>query len=182
MEYKQTYERIVRRACKGKFLAIRIMAYVGYVCFAMLWIAPIISSLFQPTLIALASLTTVILILITRKYLHVEYEYSFVEEVLTVSKIFGKRRRKTIVEANIKKMLLIAPATDEHMEEVACLDPTQQIDALPTPECENALLVVWDEDKDTRTLLFMEADEQTITFFRRHAPHACARELKSNLR
>ena len=182
MEYKQTYERIVPRICVGKYLAIRFVAYLGYVCFALLWVAPIIRSLFQPTLIALAVLTTVILVLITKKYLHVEYEYSFVEDMLTVSKIFGKRRRKTVMEIHLKKMLLVSFATDEAMEDATRYDPTTQIDVRSSPESENALLIVWSEDSDTRVLLLLESDEQTVAFFRRHAPHACTRELKNNFR
>ncbi len=182
MEHKQTYERIVPRKCVGKHLATRTLAYLGYICFATLWITPIIRSRFSPAWIALAVLSTVALVLFTRKYLHVEYEYSFVSEMLIVSKIYGKRRRKTILEADLKHMLLVAPATDEHTAEVERLSPTKTVNVLSVPDSETALLAVFDEDPDTRILLFIESDERTVAFFRRHAPHACSRELRSNLR
>ncbi len=182
MEQKQTYERIVPRRCVGKSLAVRTLVYLGYVCFATLWIAPIIRSLFSPAVLALAVLTTLALILYTRKYLHVEYEYAFVGDTLTVAKIYGKRRRKVLLETELKHMLLVAPYTDERVEDVERLSPTKTVDASSAPDSEELLLAVYDEEPDTRVLLVMESDERAIAFFRRHAPHACSRELRSNLR
>lgn len=182
MELKQTYEKIVPRACVGKHRAVRITVYVGYVAFALLWVAPIVGSLFSPTRILLAVLSTLILVLGTRKYLHVEYEYSFVPESLTVSKIFGKQRRKTLLAADMKKMLLVAPYGEDALREVERFSPDKTVDATASPESEDVLIVVYEEDSDTRILLFLESDAQIIVQFRRYAPHACSRELRSNLR
>ena len=182
MEYNRTYERIVPKKCVGRFLAVRILAYLGYVCFALLWVAPIIRSLFSPVWIVLATLLTTILILCTRSYLHVEYEYAFVEDTLTVSKIFSKKRRKTMLTLELSKLLLVAPNTNDYASEIDRLAPTKTVSALASPDSENALAAVFDEGKDRRLLLLLESDERTVAFFRRHAPHACARELRSNLR
>lgn len=178
MEHSQTYERIVVRACVGRWRSIRIFAYLGYVCFALLWLAPILRSLFHPALIALAVITTAVLIVWTKKYLHIEYEYSFVDSFFTVSKIFGKKKRKTMLEVDIHRMFLIVPATEEHFAEANRLSPTKTLYAIETPDSEHAILAIWDTDKDERLALYFEADPKTIAILRRFNPQACARDLR----
>ena len=182
MEHKQTYERVVPRLCVGKYLAIRISVYLGYACFAALWIAPIIRSLFSPVLIVLAVLLTATLVLLTKNFLHVEYEYTFVTDTLTVAKIFGKSRRKTMLTLELKQARLVTVADEDGLREIERLSPQKELDVRASPESEQALAIVYDEGKDTRALLLMESDERTVAFFRRHAPQACSHTLRSNLR
>lgn len=184
MELKTTYERVVKVHCTGRVLAVRLLAYLGYACFAGLWIAPILRSLFSPLVIALAVLSTVILIVSTKKYLHVEYEYAFVEGFLTVSKIFDKKRRKTVVEIELKKVLLVAYDNNDSSETITRLSPTKTVNALSSPDSDAVLVAIFDdeEEKDTRIALLLEADDTAAAFFCRYAPHACSREMRSNLR
>lgn len=178
MEHSQTYERIVARACVGRWRSIRIFAYVGYVCFASLWLTPILRAMFHPAMIALAIITTAVLVVWTRKYLHMEYEYSFVDSSFTVSKIFGKKKRKTMLEVDVHRMLLIVPATEEHFADASRLAPTKTLYALGTPDSENAILAVWDTDKDERVALYFESDPKTVSILRRFNPQACSRDLR----
>ena len=182
MEVKPTYEKIVPVACVGRHGALRVAIIIGYVAFALMWVAPIIRSLFSPLLIALAVLLEIVLILCTKKYLNIEYEYSFAGEALTVSTIFAKKSRKTVLSVALKDMLLVAPCNEDTMREAERLDPKKTVDATGSPDADDVLIVVFDEDADTRILLFLESDEQTVAQFRRYAPHACSRELRSNLR
>ena len=182
MELKQTYEKIVPVACVGRHRAVRIAAIIGYVAFALLWVAPIIRSFFSPLLIALAVLLEVVLILCTKKYLNVEYEYFFGGEALTVSTIFSKKSRKTLLKVDLKNMLLVSPCNEDTMREAERLDPQKTVDATGSPDVDNVLMVIFEIDSDTRMLLFLESDEQIVAQFRRYAPHACSRELRSNLR
>ena len=182
MELKLAYEKIVPVACVGRHRTMRFAAIIGYVAFALLWIVPIIRSLFSPLLIALAVLSVTILVLCTKKYLNIEYEYSFFGETLTVSKIFAKKSRKTMIFVEIKKMLLIAPYNKDSMRDIERMSPQKIMDATGSPESDNILAVVFDGDSEKRFLLFLESDEQIVAQFRRYAPHACSRELRSNLR
>lgn len=184
MENKHTYERIVKQACVGRVLGIRICAYLGYVAFALCWVIPIILSFFQPLMIALAALLTFALIALTRKYLHVEYEYEFVGGEITVSKIYGKKKRKLLFSDELKNALLIAPATDEHIAALDRLSIHKTVSALASPASQNILLLVFDGASgkpNERLLLLIESDERTISACRRAAPTVCARELRSNL-
>ena len=154
-----------------------MMLYVLYVCYAVGSVTPIILSLFHPLLIVLAVLLTVILVMLTHKYLHVEFEYSFVGGELTVSKIYGKKKRKQLITHSLRDALLIAPATEEHLEHV----DGKLISALSTPDAEDALLLWLDVSKAERVVLLIESDERTIALCRRAAPAACSRELRSNI-
>ena len=181
MEHNQTYEKIVKKKCVGRHRDYRLMAYLGYAAFALLWVAPIIRSLFSPTMILLAVLTTVSLILCTKSYLHVEYEYAFVEDSLTISKIYGKRRRKTLYRIDLKELLLVAPYTKDYEKDIESLAPKKTLDTLSSPDSENVLCAIFEKDEDTRILLLLETDARATAFFRRYAPHVCAREIRSNL-
>ena len=177
MENTQTYERIIKQACVGRVLSTRILAYIGYAVFALIWLPFIIASLFQPLLIVLSVLLTVILVVLTRKYLHVEFEYTFVSGELTVSKIYGKKKRKALFCAELRDAVLIAPATDDYVDKIE----GKVISALSAPTVEDALLLVFDEGKSQRVTLLIESDERTVTLCRRASPAACAKELRRNI-
>ena len=182
MELKQTYEKIVPVANEGRHRSVRIAIFIGYVAFALLWVAPIIRSLFSPLLIALAALLETVLVLCTKKYLNVEYEYFFGGESLTVSTIFAKKSRKTLLKVDLKDMLFVAPCNEDTMREAERFDPQKTVDATGSADADDVLMVIFDKDADTRMLLFLESDGQIVAQFRRYAPHACSRELRSNLR
>ena len=181
MENRQNYERIVKQACVGRVLMIRIAAYIGYAAFALLWLAPIISSLFNPLLIALAVLTTVILVVLTRKYLHVEFEYSFIGGTLTVSKIYGRNKRKILLCEELRSALWIAPLTEETLARAESMSPTKSYSATASEASSSALILVFDIEKMERILLLMESDERTVAICRRVAPASCAGELRKNI-
>ena len=181
MENKQNYERIVKQACAGNVLMVRIAAYIGYAAFALLWLSPIISSLFNPLLIALAVLTTVILVLLTRKYLHIEFEYSFVGGTLTVSKIYGRKKRKILLCEELRSALWISPITEEALARAESMSPTKICAATASPSSSSSLLLVFDTEKKERVLLLIESDERTLAICRRVAPASCAGELRRNI-
>ncbi len=181
MENRQNYERIVKQACTGRVLMIRVAAYVGYAAFALLWLSPIISSLFNPLLIALAILTTAILVLLTRKYLHVEFEYAFVGGTLTVSKIYGKKKRKILLCEELRSAVWIAPVNDETLARAESFSPNKVCAATASPTSSPALLLVFDTEKKERILLLIESDERTVAICRRVAPASCAGELRRNI-
>ena len=180
MEITQAYERIIKQKCVGRVLLWRIVGYSVYVVFALLWVIPILESLLHPLMIALAVLTTLMLVLLSRKYLHAEYEYVFVGGELTVSKIYGKKKRRSLLSVNLRDALLIAPADEEGLERAEALLPTKVISALGDPDTANALCVVFEKEKQVRCLLFIESDERTVSVCRRAAPAVCSAALRNN--
>ena len=68
------------------------------------------------------------------------------------------------------------------MREADRFDLKKTVDATGSADADDVLMVIFDKDADTRMLLFLESDEQIVAQFRRYAPHACSRELRSNLR
>ena len=101
---------------------------------------------------------------------------------MTVSQIFSKKSRKTLLSIEIKDMLLVTPYNEDTLRDAERLDPKKTVDATGALDADNVLMAIFDENSDTRVLLFLESDEQIVAHFRRYAPHACSRELRSNLR
>ena len=109
----QIYEKIVK-VRDSKQIAKRISAILLYVLYLLIWL---FAGIFNPEVSLLiftgGILSCALIVFISWKYLFIEYEYSFCQGVLTISKIYGKRSRKFIIDANLKHLVLIAPATDE---------------------------------------------------------------------
>lgn len=176
MNNSNTYEKIVKVKCKGKHMAQRVSAIMGYILFFSLWLAAAMSS---PSvfvaIVTAGGLSTLLLILITFKYLLLEYEYSFWYGQLTVSRIYGKKKRKTAVEADIKDLLMIAPATEEYIAKAEHFEPEARIVAVSSEDAENIWLTVTGGEDQRRVLIFFEADERSLGLLKSANPLAFIR-------
>jgi hypothetical protein len=176
MENSRTYEKIVKVALRGKQTA-KIMSIIGaYAVFFAIWLLAALStpSVFLPIIVT-GALCTLLLVLVTRKYLSLEYEYSFWYGQLTVSKIYGKRSRKTVVSADMKDMLMIAPATEEYIAKAEHFSPDRRIIAVSSEQAENIWLLVSGGEDQPNILIFFEADDRSLNILRSANPIAFIR-------
>ncbi len=171
MNNSQTYEKVVKVKLHGKQLSKTISLLLSYFIFFSIWMLFLIDRihLFVPIVLA-AALSTLLLVLLTWKYVCLEYEYSFWYGKMTVSKIYGKRKRRTVVEAEMPEMLYIAPATDVNIKKCEHFSPAHRIIAVSTESAENIWLAV-SGDKDKKTsLIFFEADERSLGILKSSNP------------
>lgn len=178
MNNPQIYEKIVKCENTPSRTVAKICAIAGYICFDLAWIWGIIESGFNIGVIALAIITTAIIINITWKLFMLEYEYSFVGSSFSVAKIYAKSRRRTVAEAEIKDALFVAPATEENLARIAHYEISHTLYAISSDKAENVWFALFDEKEGKkRTCVYFEADDKTVSIFRKYNPHATARTL-----
>ena len=178
MNNSSTYEKIVKVKCKGNQTAKLISAIMGYVLFFSLWVAAALSSpaIFVPIITA-GGLSTALVVMVSAKYLMIEYEYSFWYEQLTVSKIYGKKNRRTLIETEIKNLLMIAPATDEYVAKAKHFEPEKEISAISSDDAENVWLAVSGGKDERKVLILFEADDRSLGMLRSANPIAFIRKI-----
>ena len=140
------------------------------VSFFLLWIivaviAFIKGANFVPILI-LGGFITFVLVFITWKYLQIEYEYSFSFGIFTVSKIYAKKKRKTLVQAEMKDLLIIAPANDEYIKKAEHFEIEERVIAVSSDKAEDIWLTVTGGKDEKRVLVFFEADERALSILK----------------
>ena len=123
MNSNQTYEKVVKQCSEKKQNTNKALAIMGYSVFFAIWLVIGIFNLdILVPLAATGVLCTIALILLSWKYLDVEYEYALWYGSFEVAKIYSKKSRKTLLSAETKELLLIAPATEEYIsKKIDCI-------------------------------------------------------------
>lgn len=170
MASTQLYERIIK-VKDSRQIAKRIIGIMLYVLYLAIWVMAGIFNPERSILIFLAGiLSCILIILITKKYLSVEYEYCFCQSTLTISKIYGKSKRKTLIEVDMPKLALICPASDEGIQRAEHLKPERRIISVSSEYASDIYLLVTGEENEPRILIFIEADERALTILKGCAP------------
>ena len=172
MASSQFYEKIVK-VKNAKQTAKLISGILLYILYVSIWVFIGILNPESSILIFAAGILSALLVIpITWKYLFLEYEYSFCQSTLTISKIYGKRKRKAILDINIQKLSLVAAATDENIKKAENLNPEERIIAVSSEYAENIWLIVTGEENEPRILIFIEADDRALNILKSNAPFA----------
>ena len=176
MSSTQIYERIVK-VKNPKQTAKQISALLIYIIYLLTWIfIGILNPENSILIFAGGILSCALIVLITWKYLFLEYEYSFCQNTLTISKIYGKRKIKTLYDTDIQKLLLISEATDENIQKAEKLQPEDRIIAVSSEYSNNIILLVSGVENEPRMLIFIESDERILSILKKNAPFAFAKK------
>ena len=186
MSNSQTYEKIIKVKNTQRQLAKKITAIMCYILFFAIWITAALKNTGSLVPILTAGiLTTAMLILITWKYLQLEYEYSFWYGRLGIAKIFGKKnqnilvhaatscdkkKRKAIIDTDIKKLIIIAPATEEYIAKAESYGIEAKVIAVSSERADNVWLAVTGGEDECRVLVFVEADERCLNILKHTNP------------
>ena len=177
MNSNQTYEKVVRSNSESKQRANKILAILGYSAFFAVWL--VIGLFKRDILVPLAVtgvLCTVALILLTWKYLDVEYEYALWYGSFEVAKIYSKKSRKNLLSAETKELLLIAPATEEYISKAKHFEIDKEVNATSSESEESWILVTGGKD-EPRILVYFEADERLLGMLRAANPSVFVRKI-----
>lgn len=172
-----TYETVV--AERGKEALLRKLAWViGYVLLFSVFIVWSATKGLSFPILTLGVLITGGAVLLTRKYMQVEYEYSVVGNTFYLSKIFGKRTRRSLLEIDLKRARLIAPCTEEYHSRAENMAPQQVVCATSTKDISDAWLILWDDEaEDEKMVLILEANDRLLSLLRKENPRAIPREI-----
>ncbi len=180
MSVNDSYEKVVKKSNKGKHLAKKISLALSYAVFFVLWLMAALNNPKQAVYIIVAgALLTLIIAIITWKYLCIEYEYSFSYGTLSVAKIYAKKKRKPMLETEIKELLIIAPATEEYIRKAEHFQIDKRIIAVSSEQAENIWLVVSGGKDERRVLVFFEADDRSLSILKSINPYVFIKPKKA---
>ena len=150
MEGFECYEYVVKPKKDAKNKMLRVALIVLYFVFVIgCLVGGFLTGLIP--LLALVPVALWILIFFTWRYTNVEYEYSVESGVLTFTKIYNNRTRRTITEFDIRSAEYIAPASDhETLRRVADYDPQHEyffVTSMDDPDAYTALYVNEDMER-----------------------------------
>ena len=177
METHASYERVFpKKSMKRKIFAV--CAYVILGVFGLVF-ALAMRNIY---VLALAVIVELSVILLTKKYLSVEVEYSFIGGVFSVSKIYGKRSRKTLEEIDLSTCLMIDHATEESLARVHSMNDSDNILDVSDKSADGDILVaLWEVDKKRGAILF-NADARTLKILYKANAQSCSQKLRIKAR
>ncbi len=177
MEHSTSYERIIPLRAVGAMLWIRILLCASYVLLGAggtLWV---IRSM-EPAALLLTLLGLVTLILLTKNFLYMEYEISCYGGRFSVSKIYGKRRRRLLAEFDAEQLLLVDYDTEEGRQAALRYADKPSVRAVSDAASCPALILAWEDEEHGYHRILLESDERTEQLLRRLAPRACSLSFK----
>ncbi len=177
MANTQLYEKIVKKKSAKQPIKL-IFTVIFYVLFFLAWV---LLSLLNPNyaifILILGILFTLIVILLTWKYLFVEFEYNFCMSSLTIAKIYGKRKRKVLIEIDISKCLFIAPATEENISKAEKYELQKRIIAVSNEAADDIWLFLYADTDDDKYMIFIESDSRIASILKTVAPHIISKRF-----
>ena len=157
----QHYERILKRSTPTS-KALMLLLYAAVL---VAWTVLAFITAFNPGVLILALLTLVALVLLTWKYTLVEYEYSFVGGVFTLSKIYGKSRIKQVFQSDLKMLISASPLDGTKSP---AKENGRVIDGLGK-RAEFPIVCVFQDGDENKYFVLMDCDSVTariLKFFR----------------
>lgn len=158
----QTYEILTHRRCEGIWIFKRLALILLYIAYVItVFTLGIITRIIVP-LLAFVPLTTWILVFLTWRYTDVDHECSMTSGVLTYSKIFGSRSRKTVFEISIKSISHIAPYVSDSKKRIDRYAPEEIYDARSSSGAEGQYFALFENKDGKKSLFLFEPDEKTL--------------------
>ena len=158
---KQLYERTLPARNRGKELYIRVLFLLSYLFCALLlvWLCLALEALSY--LFFLLPLVEGLLVFFTLPYWKKEYEYSFFGETLTVSRIYGGKKRQKLVDVNLREIVAAFPFEDDFRGKAEAFGARHSLYAVPDLGDEHLYLLLFGEGKE-KTILCLELDENAL--------------------
>lgn len=174
----QTYEKVVNASDSSKEKLKRITALILYSVFFAVWVLFALNNpeILVPVIVA-GVLCTVMLVLVSWKYLIVEYEYAIWYGSFELAKIYSKKKRKNLVSAELCDLLLVAPATEEYISRAEHMKIDKKHLAVSSANAEDMWLLVTGGKDMPRNLVFFEADDRMLTILRQANPSVFVKKI-----
>lgn len=98
----------------------------------------------------------------------VEFEYLYVDKILSIDKIFGKSKRKKAWEGTMEDIQIIAPSASHALDEYKSSNPKTIDFSSQLPEAKTYTAIVRTGSETIRILF--EPDDKMLQCFRQTAP------------
>lgn len=126
----------------------------------ILFVATFIFFVFGAYITALIFVAVGLTIFFTKKFLFVEYEYSFTNGIFEIDAIYQRKTRKKIIEFEVKDTLLFAPI-DSNECKSSNITIQKTIDAVPKGNTDKVYCVIASNGAE-KTMINMVPNEDMI--------------------
>lgn len=159
---KQFYERTLPGRSRARQMIICALFVLLYLfCGALIaWLCLTLGAL--PYLFFLLPLGVGLLVFLTLPFWNKQYEYSFFGETLTISRIYGGKKRKVLAELNLRELVAAFPFEEEYRAKAEAFGARHSIYAVPDLADDNLYLILFGEGKE-KTILCLELDRNSLT-------------------
>ena len=162
----ESYEIVIKpkKDTKNKLLrAFLILFYVAFVVGSLIFG---FVTAFIP-LLALVPLVLWIIIFFTWRYVNLEYEYVVESGVITFTKIYNNRTRKTALSFDIRSAEYIGPSSDTDMQKkVADYDPRHEYCFASSKTAPDAYTALFQNEEGHKCAISFAADERIQRFLK----------------
>lgn len=156
------YERVLPGRSRGKEALFRALFVLLYLVFAALLVWLCLSLGALTYLFFLLPLGVGLLVFLTLPFWKKQYEYSFYGEMLTVSRIFGGKRRKVLIELDLRKVSAIFRFEEANRARAEAFGARRSLYAVPDLGADDLYLILFGEGKE-KGILCLALDERSLS-------------------
>ena len=175
----QSYERVLKSHKKSRGAVSKLAIILCVTSLLGVWIYASVAMKLDPAWIVLVPLLLITAFFILRKYSQIEHEYAFTAGYLTYSKIYGKSRRKSVCEVDLRTVTEVFPYNNDTAKRL--IGDLTVINALPHSDTKNPCVCVYEENEKPIYLIF-DCDAQTAKIFKHFNPRATNRAILERLK
>ena len=173
------YEYTIGEASSPKLVFKRLTLIALYVLWTMLLLLVGGAIKIIVPLLALIPISLWILVWLTWRFTQVEYEYSFFSGILTVSRILGGKKRKVLLEIDLRRVECVLSCRDENADRISAYPCDRTVFAASSDQAVNLFAVMWRDEDGERILLYFEPTEKALKIMRYY--NAAAVSLRERL-
>ncbi len=167
MDAFERYEYVIQPKKNAKLQLRRGLLLASYVLFVLLWLVFGLLTRILVPLLALIPLTTWMLVFFTWRYVNVEYEYVAEAGILTISRIYGGRSRKTVLTLDMRDVLRVLPAGEKATARaVDEFDPQHEFYFVSSLDSAEAYAVFCSDENGDNCVVYLQLIDKALRSFR----------------
>lgn len=158
---KRLYERVLLGRSRAKDRIVRALFVLLYLAFGAFLILLCLSLNAILHLVFLLPLGVGLLVFLTMPFWKKQYEYSFFGESLTVCRIYGGKKRKVLVELNLREVSAVFPFEEDFRARAEAFGARRSLYAVPDLADDCLYLILFGEGKE-KSILCVELDQNSL--------------------
>lgn len=159
-------EYTVTKKSEGSYKIKRMLMMLLYIAYSLAFI--IIVSQIHPGIIAVLPITLVVLILLTWKYVNIEYKYEIRGSKLVFSEIIGGRKEKEKATFDLTKSTAVIPV--EKSEEISKIKVEKVYEARPSVLSKECFVLFADDQNGTSSAFYFQSPERVLKSVKYYLP------------
>ncbi len=174
---KNQIEYTVTKKSEGSYKIKRLLMIALYIVYSLAFV--IIVSGIHPGIIAILPITLAVLIILTWRYVNIDYKYEIKGAKLVFSEIIGGRKEKEKATFDLTKSTAVIPFTKS--EEISKIKVEKVYDARPSVLSDECFALFADDQNGTPAAFYFQSPERVLSSVKYHLPVDVRLELNDFL-